>query len=633
MTVDVFKAVRKAGYAPFDVISLSDHRGIFFDLDMSNLFDEVLHSTIPANFRRLQSSNVKSVLVYNKLLKQEWEKHNIDSRLERILMNIKEDGPTDALIKKLNNIDSQITEIMRYIEKNCTTISRHCVDPWSPKFKELSREIRYITVQIKNTIRDELKISVVDCTTKVGDLSEKIKVKRSEYRDSIKKAVAHRELHLDERAQHHVMLGKNHSAAGEIKRLKNIETQQRDSRKINYVLDNDRRDSATYILIPALEEYENINHFNGNIYCVQQMWNRIQIQGGADIDKWVRITDKAVIEEILIQWQVLHFTQANNTPFTTTFWTEELKKKHISESIINGTYEPPQELPWEAQEILCHMKRSSDIKEEIQAHSTFDEFRSFYRVATEATSSSPSGRHYGHFKAILQHEKRFLQAIYDIMSVCVEHSGILDRWKPTITSLIKKVQGVPYINKYRTIHIIESDIQFVSKHIYVMGMMKQAEKYKLITDQQYGGRNRRQCQSAYINKICYYDILRQKVMACSFLDDDAVACYDRILTELSEMEVRKWGVLHHAAQFTTKFLHNQQFSIKTVHGISDKTYQHGANCKVQRSGQGIGWSGPRWTASSDTISSIMSEKCTGMEFSDPTGSINIKCNGDFLLTI
>ena len=50
MSVDVFKTVRKAGYAPFDVVALSDHRGIFFDLDMGVLFDEELFSTIPAQF-------------------------------------------------------------------------------------------------------------------------------------------------------------------------------------------------------------------------------------------------------------------------------------------------------------------------------------------------------------------------------------------------------------------------------------------------------------------------------------------------------------------------------------------------------------------------------------------------------
>ena len=197
--------------------------------------------------------------------------------------------------------------------------------------------------------------------------------------------------------------------------------------------------------------------------------------------------------------------------------------------------------------------------------------------------------------------------------------------------MIEKLQGQPFIHKYRTIHIIESDVQFVSKHRYVVGMMRQTEKVGLITDQQYGGRNRRQCQSAYLNKICYYDISRQKIMACSFLDDDAVACYDRILTELSEVEVRKWVVSLHAAKFTTKFLHQKEFFLKTVHGLSNHSYQYSKKCRVQGSGQGIGWSGPRWTASSDTISEIMAKTCTGMRFTDPTGNIDIRRNGDFFV--
>ena len=89
------------------------------------------------------------------------------------------------------------------------------------------------------------------------------------------------------------------------------------------------------------------------------------------------------------------------------------------------------------------------------------------------------------------------------------------------------------------------------------------------------------------------------------------------------------GVSKKAAQFTTKFLHNQKFFLKTAHGTTDQSYEYTDECRIQGSGQGIGWAGPRWTASSDTISNIMSEKYTGMKFSDPTYTIEIKRNGDF----
>ena len=631
MTVDVLRSVKKAGFAPFNLIALSDHRGLFFDLDIAMVFDEKLKDLEPAKFRKLQSSHLKRVKEYHKLLTEEWTTHKIDTRLQTLSDDFKKDGPTSENVKRLNDLDQHITDIMRYSEKNCTTISRHAKDPWSPKLKELAREIRYLVMEIKNCIRDKLPISLVDCMERITSLHLRLNRKRKEYREFLKSAKAHRELHLDERAQYHVDIGKNKKKGSEIKRLKNIEQQKNDSIKIQFTINEISKGSATYILIPHLKEYEQIQDFDGNIYSVRNIWDRVQLRGGEDIEHWVRITDKSMLEDMLIQWQILHYTQANNTPFSDQFWTKELEKDEVSDKIINGTYTPPDELPWEAKEILLHMKRSSKIEKEICTDTSFDDFRKFYRLATESTSSSPSGRHYGHFKALLQTDEKYMSAIHDILCIAVEHDIILHRWKPTISTLIEKIQGKPYIHKYRTIHIIESDIQFLSKQIYVLGMMKLADSLGLITDQQYGARNKRQCQSAYINKICYYDLSRQKLMSSAFLDDDAKACYDRIVTGLSEVEVRKWGVSKKASKFTTKFLHNQQFYLKLASGTTKQSYQYTETTRIQGSGQGIGWAGPRWTASSDTISNIMSEKCTGMKYTDPTNKLEIKRNGDFFV--
>ena len=64
-TIDVSRSIKKAGFAPFNHITLSDHRGIFIDIDMAMLFDEELHQIQPSQFRRLQSSHIKRVTKYN----------------------------------------------------------------------------------------------------------------------------------------------------------------------------------------------------------------------------------------------------------------------------------------------------------------------------------------------------------------------------------------------------------------------------------------------------------------------------------------------------------------------------------------------------------------------------------------
>ena len=631
MSIDVFKSVRRAGYAPFNTIALSDHRGIFFDLDKRILFEDDVYHVEPASFRRLKSTHPKHVRAYQKNLSQQWKIHKIDERLKEIISLFYSIGLTDGNIKALNGIDNQITEIMRFLEKNCSKISRHAIDPWSPGLRSLAREIRFLIIKIKNTLRDMVPTSMVKSLNKVNTFSEKLKEKRTEYRVYLKNAAAHRKTHLDERAQYHSEQNPRTTKASEVKRLKNIEVQIKDSVKIQFTLKDTHQDSSTYLLIPATKEYEIFENFDGNILSVSNIWRRILIRNGDDIKDWVRVTDKNLIEDMLLQWQVHHFEQANGTPFTDSFWTKELGKQEVSDAIIAGTYEPPRDLPWEAEAILKSMKRSQKIKKEIDESTTLEQFSNFFKNSKESTSSSPSGRHYGHFKAILQMDTSYIECIHSILDVCTKYDIILERWKPTLCALIEKKSGKPFIHKYRTIHIIESDVQFISKQIYVLGMMRLAEKCNLITDQQYGGRNRRQCQSASLNKIAYYDLSRQLIMPCAFLDADAKACYDRIVHGLSGVEVRKWGVSHKSAAFTTKFLQSQQFHLRSAHGISRTYYSHSDKHPVQGSGQGIGWAGPRWTASSDGISEIMKEKCTGMLFEDPEKDIVVKRNGDIFV--
>lgn len=81
---------------------------------------------------------------------------------------------------------------MKYSEKNYANVSRHCVDPWSPRLKELARKIRYTIVQIKKVLRDVLPVSIVEGISKITTLHEQLKKTRSKYREFIKKAAAHR---------------------------------------------------------------------------------------------------------------------------------------------------------------------------------------------------------------------------------------------------------------------------------------------------------------------------------------------------------------------------------------------------------------------------------------------------------
>ena len=167
----------------------------------------------------------------------------------------------------------------------------------------------------------------------------------------------------------------------------------------------------------------------------------------------------------------------------------------------------------------------------------------------------------------------------------MNHCIVLKRWKKTVTSLIEK-SGTPFIHKFRVIHIIEGDLQFLARLFYAKRIMRFAEENNLITDEQYGGRKNRMAQTAVLNKISYYNISHQTFTSCAFMDDDARACYNRIVTSLSSAECRQWGISHNIATFTNKFIETQQFYIRTAYGISQNSYSFDINNPIQGPGQG-----------------------------------------------
>ena len=127
----------------------------------------------------------------------------------------------------------------------------------------------------------------------------------------------------------------------------------------------------------------------------------------------------------------------------------------------------------------------------IRDFTTVHDFRSYIKKIDEKTSSSPSTRHYGHYKTLLEADEKYIEVIHVILEMALQSQVILSRWKQTVTALIEKKTGSPLIHRFRVIHVIEGDIQFISRFFYAFQMMNKAETLNLITDQQYGGRRRR----------------------------------------------------------------------------------------------------------------------------------------------
>ena len=80
----------------------------------------------------------------------------------------------------------------------------------------------------------------------------------------------------------------------------------------------------------------------------------------------------------------------------------------------------------------------------------------------EATSTSPSGRHLGHYKALIQ-DPMLLDCLTKFLSITVQRGISIPRWKNAVNVMLEKDTGQPRINRLRIIHLFEADFNFLLK--------------------------------------------------------------------------------------------------------------------------------------------------------------------------
>jgi hypothetical protein len=96
----------------------------------------------------------------------------------------------------------------------------------------------------------------------------------------------------------------------------------------------------------------------------------------------------------------------------------------------------------------------------IKSTLTIDEFNQGFKLAAEKTSSSPSGRHLGHYKSSLKDD--ILCLVHSIlMSTPFEFGFTLDRWLHALLVMLEKIKGQPCLDKLRVIQLLEADLNIM----------------------------------------------------------------------------------------------------------------------------------------------------------------------------
>ena len=118
---------------------------------------------------------------------------------------------------------------------------------------------------------------------------------------------------------------------------------------------------------------------------------------------------------------------------------------------------------------------------------TEKKFKYCYSTACETTSLSTSNLHLGHWIGAARSLK-ISKILTTIIRIVVTHSCTLDRWKRITGVLLEKPTGNPYIHKFRTIHIIELDLNWVVILLWGKELIGWKNTHNTINYNQYGGR-------------------------------------------------------------------------------------------------------------------------------------------------
>lgn len=126
-----------------------------------------------------------------------------------------------------------------------------------------------------------------------------------------------------------------------------------------------------------------------------------QLEDPKTCQDWRTVTDPQELEYYLIMRNRLHFGQAEGTPFTINPLHDDIDwaaTSPASEAILQGEYRIDSAFP-QCEALLRACKAATQM-DAVTAELTMEEFKSKIKSWREATSTSPSGRHLGRYKAL-----------------------------------------------------------------------------------------------------------------------------------------------------------------------------------------------------------------------------------------
>jgi hypothetical protein len=644
----VMNSLTRQGSLAYHEGPQSDHRALYVDLDAHQLLAHHANdnSIQPPQARILKTGNPESVHVYLTKIKAYYEEHNMVKRILQLhKRHIK--MPDAELRKLLEKWDRDQGRAMKSAENETGSIrlKKHY---WSPTLRNAGLLCRYWNIRIR------AKKNNYDVSESINRLQEmviqhdpnyvfplqQVELTEGELESNwIKAKRALKELQKDARnlrykSYQEMLETYEHDIYNpeSIRRAKIIKSTIRTEKcremyqqiRLSAKPIQEQTSGIKSILIPSQvppdQATDNDDRRDSDVY----QWLSAHPEGPPS---WETVVDRKSVEQHLLRYNRASFRAASASPCGTGPVLDDLTFSTLSPAgtdFLNGTFP----LHWHGdnallKDFLSSFSAPTSVREN-KAISTLveeaDVKRGFGRWR-EATSTSPSGRHLGHYRAIIQDETLLL-CLTKFLDIVVRRGISISRWQHAINVMIEKDAGRPCIHRLRIIHLFEADFNLILKLLWGHRLVRRADEYKMINTGQYGSvPGKTAIELVMLNQLSN-DICRTNKVNIIRFDNDASACYDRILVPLGMMAARRCGMPENAIRLHADTLAHMKYNVKTAFGTSEEHYKGDSNEPLFGTGQGSGASPAVWltlvVVLMNTLDRITRERIRFRSPDDPT---------------
>lgn len=589
----------------------SDHRSLYVDLSSEFITTPPWQSISSPKSRDLYTGNPERVTIYINSMLGYYSQHRMIERIQR-LYELKDSMDREAMRLELIKWDNDQGRAMELSERILRRPTQKCA--WSPALRNSAILRRYWILRLREKLRQE------DYTSTLHRWQEGVQNYDSDFvlpflgqNLSIEQIRSH--LNTANRSFRKLQ---KHSVPLRLRTYQDLLDTYNDDD--NPVTKGESKRKAK--IVQKTLSGENIRHAFGNIRQVvrpteQSGISRVLVPSNTSLDSdhlssyritqdtpnedilWTTVVTREQIDRHLLQYNRDSFRAAAASPCGHGIIHDALTFSSLSpdsEKLLEGIV--PDE--WCGRDnylreflasfvIPDHVRNKGDITIDISEEDVIKGFQEW----KETTSTSPSGRHLGHYKAITQNPV-LLKCFVQFMNIVVSRGIAIPRWCKATNVMIEKDIGKPYIHRLRIVHLFEADFNFFLKLQWGHRLVRQAVSLNLLHDSQHGSIPRRTAMDPIMLTQLTSDLCRILKHDLARFDNDASACYDRIIVALGMLAARRCGMPSNAIRLHAEALQFMQYTVKTMYGISENNYHGTAFAPLFGTGQGSGASPAVW---------------------------------------